>query len=95
VLQNASNELPSIDRWPAEGRLHWVELECHVRTDEQVKVAALSGIGPVTATAGDFRKFGCWAWWPGVTPAAARRNSGASPNATTTPAIRDYRKRPN
>jgi transposase len=64
VLEDASNELPSLARLALQrAQLHWLEVECHiawcderiaahVRTDAQAKTAAqLTGIGPVTASA--------------------------------------------
>jgi len=64
VLEDASNELPSLARLALQrAQLQWIEIECHiawcderiaahVRSDAQAKAAAqLCGIGPVTASA--------------------------------------------
>lgn len=64
VLEDASNELPSLARMALQrAHLQWIEIECHiawcderiathVRSDAQAKTAAtLCGIGPVTASA--------------------------------------------
>lgn len=64
VLEDASNELPSLARLALQhAQLHWAELECHIdwcderieahaKTDEMARVATqLCGIGPITASA--------------------------------------------
>jgi len=64
VLEDASNELPSLARMALQrAQLQWIELDCHiawcderiqahVRSDEQAKAATqLCGIGPITASA--------------------------------------------